>query len=97
MIIVTNDSDMFQLVTPNIIIYKPLKHQSVREKTVRRFLAGAPPALQPDIRALCGDHWGKTPGIPGGMTIQDAVALLNEHGPLPLLLRRLNKVLGIIE
>ncbi|KAF0685061.1 Aste57867_22989 [Aphanomyces stellatus] len=99
--IVTNDTDLYQLVQStsrhdeveqNVSVYRPMRRQSIREAHVTRFLGGAHPRQQPEIRALCGDARGKTPGIPGGMTIQEAVGLLESHGGLVRLLRNLNEV-----
>ncbi|OQR84878.1 hypothetical protein ACHHYP_12590 [Achlya hypogyna] len=100
-VIISNDSDMHQLVQsptlqPNVknhvVIYKPTRGVFVAEKQVRKYLHGAAPTMHPDIRALCGDHWGKASGVPGGLAVADAVALLTEHGSLRRLLRNLNKV-----
>ena len=100
-VILSNDGDMHQLVQSpvyqpavetHVVVYKPTRGIYVSEKQVRRYLHGAAPSLHPDVRALCGDHWGKAPGVPGGMAVPTASALLAEHGSLPKLLRNLHKV-----
>ncbi|EQC33903.1 hypothetical protein SDRG_08583 [Saprolegnia diclina VS20] len=100
-IVVSNDGDMHQLVQSptlsphakqHVVIYKPTRGIYVAEKQVRKFLHGGAPSLHPGIRALCGDHWGKASGVPGGLPVPIAVSLLTEFGSLPRLLRSLNKV-----
>ncbi|RQM23538.1 hypothetical protein B5M09_000848 [Aphanomyces astaci] len=72
-VIVTNDTDMYQLVQTSslsdkvhhsVTVYRPMARQSIREARVKKLLCGGRPAQQPEIRALCGDLRGKTPGIP---------------------------------
>ncbi|RHY40514.1 hypothetical protein DYB30_010065 [Aphanomyces astaci] len=101
-VIVTNDTDMYQLVQTSlsdkdkvhhsVTVYRPMARQSIREARVKKLLCGGRPAQQPEIRALCGDQRGKTPGIPGGMDIREAISLLNKHGGLVRLLRTLDDV-----
>ncbi|OQR90855.1 hypothetical protein ACHHYP_05180 [Achlya hypogyna] len=92
-VIVSNDNDFLQLVdSTTVTVLKPSRNRLMRERDVRAMLHGGKPFLQPDIRALCGDRWGKTPGLPGGLSRREAVDLLEEHGGLLQLLNNLDKV-----
>ncbi|OQS02231.1 hypothetical protein THRCLA_05375, partial [Thraustotheca clavata] len=100
-VIISNDSDMHQLVQSptirkdvkgHVVVYKPTRGVFVAEKQVRKYLQGGSPAFHSEIRALCGDHWGKASGIPGGLPVKSALALLNEYGSLPRLLRNLKQL-----
>ncbi|KAH9105165.1 hypothetical protein AeMF1_018942 [Aphanomyces euteiches] len=102
-IIVTNDTDMYQLVKTigtgddgtdqSVVVYQPFRGRTIPERRVIKLLHGARPDQQPEIRALCGDPRGKTPGIPGGVSTQVAIQLLKQHGNLPSLLRNLDEAL----
>ncbi|EQC35180.1 hypothetical protein, variant [Saprolegnia diclina VS20] len=92
-VIVSNDNDFLQLVqSSTVTVLKPSRNQVLREKDVRAMLHGGKPFLQPDIRALCGDRWGKTPGLPGGLNRRQAVDLLEASGGLLPLLDNLENV-----
>ncbi|KAF0696419.1 Aste57867_12837 [Aphanomyces stellatus] len=88
-IIVSNDQDFFQLVQagpPRVSVYKHGWKSLMGEEEVLRIIGGASPKWHPDMRSLRGDSWGKTPGLPGGISKEDAVAVLSKsRGLMPLL------------
>ncbi|ETV72894.1 hypothetical protein, variant [Aphanomyces astaci] len=95
-IVVSNDSDFFQLVqsnaSPTVSLYKFRTRWLMGQDEVLQLIGGTSPRLHPDLRALRGDQWGKTPGLPGGISKELAVELLETAGGLLPLLESLDNV-----
>ncbi|WP_447974941.1 DNA polymerase I [Nitrospira sp. Kam-Ns4a] len=88
--IVTGDKDMFQLITPAVRLYDPVKDRWFGEAECReRF--GVEPARVVEIMGLMGDATDNIPGVKG-IGEKTAVKLIAEFGTLEELLRRLAEV-----
>lgn len=84
--IVTVDKDFAQLVIDDVIeLADPVKRTRVRQKDVVAMF-GVPPALVPDVQALCGDIVDNIPGVPGVGMIK-AAGMIRAHGSLDELFR----------
>ncbi|ETV98317.1 hypothetical protein, variant [Aphanomyces invadans] len=94
-VIVSNDSDFFQLVRsapPRVSLYKFRTRWWMEQDDVLQLIGGESPKLHPDLRALRGDQWGKSPGLPGGISKELAVDLVVRAGGLLPLLDHLDHV-----
>lgn len=84
--IVTVDKDFAQLVIDDVIeLVDPVKRTRVRQKDVVAMF-GVPPALVPDVQALCGDIVDNIPGVPG-VGMHKAAGMIRAHGSLDELFR----------
>ncbi|HEY6974576.1 MAG TPA: DNA polymerase I [Nitrospiraceae bacterium] len=89
-VIVTGDKDMFQLVTPHVRIYDPVKDKWSGEAECReRF--GVEPARVVEIMGLMGDSTDNIPGVKG-IGEKTAMKLIAEFGTIDELLRRVDDV-----
>ena len=93
-LILTGDTDTFQLVSPWVRV---LLHYRIQEKkvfdeaAVRERYGGLMPEVQPDLKALQGDPSDNIPGVPG-VGSKTAIKLLNDFGSLENLYANIEKV-----
>ena len=83
-IILTGDTDTFQLVSPwvRVALHYSIQDRKIYDETeVRSRYGGLTPAQQPDLKALKGDPSDNIPGVPG-VGDKTAVKLLVEYGSL---------------
>ena len=93
-VIVTGDTDTFQLVSPNVRVALQQSKQDQKvygDAEVRARYGGLSPAQQPDLKALKGDPSDNIPGVPG-IGDKTAIKLLLEHGTLEELLENIDEV-----
>jgi DNA polymerase-1 len=89
-VIVTSDKDMFQLLTPSVRIYDPVKDKWIGEAECReRF--GVEPARVAEVMGLMGDSIDNIPGVKG-IGEKTATKLIAQFGTIEELLRRLEEV-----
>ncbi len=92
-VIVTGDKDMFQLLTPKVRIYDPVKDKWFGETECReRF--GVEPARVVEIMGLMGDATDNIPGVKG-IGEKTAIKLVAEFGTIEDLLRRVDEVMPV--
>ena len=88
--IVTSDKDMFQLLTPSVRIYDPVKDKWIGEAECReRF--GVEPARVAEVMGLMGDAIDNIPGVKG-IGEKTATKLIAQFGSIEELLRRVEEV-----
>ncbi|KAF0696423.1 Aste57867_12841 [Aphanomyces stellatus] len=88
-VIVSNDTDFYQLLSPHVVVFNPSRGHCLRDTDE---IFGLPtPTLQLDLMTLVGSKWGKAPGLPGGLGRDEAVALLVKSNGLLQLLDRLEE------
>ena len=93
-VILTGDTDTFQLVSPWVRVdlhYSIQKRKVYDENEVRSRYSGLTPAQQPDLKALKGDPSDNIPGVPG-IGEKTAVKLMLEFGSLEGIYKNLDKV-----
>lgn len=93
-IILTGDTDTFQLVSPwvRVDLFHSIQGRKVYDETaVRTRYGGLVPKQQPDIKALKGDTSDNIPGVPG-IGDKTAVKLIQEFGSLEGIYERLDDV-----
>jgi DNA polymerase-1 len=89
-VIVTGDKDMFQLLTPHIRIYDPVKGKWFGEAECReRF--GVEPGRVVEVMGLMGDSTDNIPGVKG-IGEKTAIKLIAQFGTIDELLRHVNEV-----
>ncbi len=89
-IIASQDKDLYQLITDEVILYDPFKKIYLgQEKTKEKF--GVEPKLIAELLALAGDASDNIPGIPG-IGSKTAAKLLNKYGSLRSLLANSNMI-----
>lgn len=89
-VIVTSDKDMFQLLTPVVRIYDPVKDKWFGEAECReRF--GVEPARVVEIMGLMGDAIDNIPGVKG-IGEKTATKLITQFGTIEELLRRIDEI-----
>lgn len=89
-VIVTGDKDMFQLLTPHVRIYDPVKDKWIGEAECReRF--GVEPARVVEIMGLMGDATDNIPGVKG-IGEKTATKLIAQYGTIEELLKRVDEV-----
>jgi DNA polymerase I len=89
-VIVTSDKDMFQLLTPHVRIYDPVKSKWAGEAECReRF--GVEPARVVEVMGLMGDSTDNIPGV-RGIGEKTATKLIAQFGTIEELLRRVEEV-----
>ncbi|HTL62841.1 MAG TPA: DNA polymerase I [Nitrospira sp.] len=89
-VIVTGDKDMFQLLTPHVRIYDPVKSKWIGEVECReRF--GVEPARVVEVMGLMGDSIDNIPGVKG-IGEKTATKLIAQFGSIEELLRRIEEV-----
>ena len=93
-IIVTGDSDTFQLITPSISVLYPSRSigdvklydvEAIRERY------GLEPRQLIDLKALTGDSSDNIPGV-RGVGIKTATTLLQKHGTLEAIYAHLDEI-----
>jgi DNA polymerase-1 len=89
-VIVTSDKDMFQLLTPTVRIYDPVKDKWFGEAECReRF--GVEPTRVVEIMGLMGDAIDNIPGVKG-IGEKTATKLIAQFGTIEELLRRVEEI-----
>ena len=89
-VIVTGDKDMFQLLTPHVRVYDPVKDKWLGEAECHeRF--GVEPARVVEIMGLMGDAADNIPGVKG-IGEKTAMKLITQFGTIEELLRRVEEV-----
>ncbi|HSA62647.1 MAG TPA: DNA polymerase I [Nitrospiraceae bacterium] len=89
-VIVTGDKDMFQLLTPHVRIYDPVKDKWFGEAECReRF--GVEPARVVEIMGLMGDATDNIPGVKG-IGEKTAMKLIAQFGTIEDLLQHVDEV-----
>lgn len=89
-VIVTSDKDMFQLLTPHVRIYDPVKDKWIGEAECQeRF--GVEPARVAEVMGLMGDAIDNIPGVKG-IGEKTATKLIAQFGTIEELLRRVEEV-----
>ncbi|WP_447978193.1 DNA polymerase I [Candidatus Nitrospira bockiana] len=89
-VIVTSDKDMFQLLTPAVRIYDPVKDKWFGEAECRaRF--GVEPARVVEVMGLMGDSIDNIPGVKG-IGEKTAAKLIAQFGTIDALLERIEEV-----
>ncbi len=89
-VIVTGDKDMFQLLTPMVRIYDPVKDKWFGEAECReRF--GVEPARVVEVMGLMGDATDNIPGVKG-IGEKTAIKLISQFVTIDELLRRVEEV-----
>lgn len=89
-VLVTGDKDMFQLLTPAVRLYDPVKEKWFGEEECRdRF--GVPPAQVVEVMGLMGDATDNIPGV-RGIGEKTAVKLIQEFGSIEAVLSRVEDV-----
>ncbi|HET9575358.1 MAG TPA: 5'-3' exonuclease H3TH domain-containing protein, partial [Nitrospira sp.] len=89
-VIVTGDKDMFQLLTPHIRIYDPVKGKWFGEVECReRF--GVEPGRVVEVMGLMGDSTDNIPGVKG-IGEKTAIKLIVQFGTIDELLRHVDEV-----
>ncbi|MBH0199893.1 MAG: DNA polymerase I [Nitrospira sp.] len=89
-VIVTGDKDMFQLLTPHVRIYDPVKDKWFGEaECIERF--GVEPGRVVEIMGLMGDATDNIPGVKG-IGEKTAMKLISQFHTIEELLRRVEEV-----
>src|SRR4030066_754275 len=89
-IIVTGDKDMFQIITPHIRVYDPMKERFYSEAdVVERFDVG--PSRVAEVMGLMGDSIDNIPGVTG-IGEKTAKELVSAFGTIENLLGHLDEV-----
>ncbi len=89
-VVVTGDKDMFQLLSPRIRIYDPVKNKWFGEAECReRF--GVEPARVVEVMGLMGDSTDNIPGVKG-IGEKTAIKLIAEFGTIENLLAHVGHV-----
>ena len=89
-VIVTGDKDMFQLLTPHVRMYDPVKDKWLGEaECLERF--GVEPARVVEIMGLMGDATDNIPGVKG-IGEKTAMKLIAQFGTIEELLHRVEEV-----
>jgi len=89
-VIVTGDKDMFQLLTPHIRIYDPVKEKWFGEPECRERFSVEPGRVV-EIMGLMGDASDNIPGVKG-IGEKTAMKLIAQFGTIEELLRRVDEV-----
>ena len=89
-VIVTGDKDMFQLLTPHVRIYDPVKDKWFGEaECLERF--GVEPARVVEIMGLMGDATDNIPGVKG-IGEKTAMKLIAQFGTIEGVLQRVDDI-----
>ncbi|HEY5996724.1 MAG TPA: 5'-3' exonuclease H3TH domain-containing protein, partial [Candidatus Deferrimicrobiaceae bacterium] len=91
-VVVSSDKDLYQLVSPNVLIRDGLKEREVGEAQVRETF-GVDASQVVDLLALAGDPSDNIPGVPG-IGEKTAAEMLREFGTLDALLENSGKLKG---
>ncbi len=89
-VIITGDKDMFQLLSPVVRIYDPVKNKWFGEADcLERF--GVEPARVVEVMGLMGDATDNIPGVKG-IGEKTAIKLIGQFGTIDRLLERVGEV-----
>ena len=93
--IMTNDKDMLQLISPKIKVHRvnPRGGYEIYDAAACKRRYGIEPYQIPDYLALAGDSVDQIPGV-SGIGEKTAPKLLSEFGEIETLLQRLDEVPG---
>jgi DNA polymerase-1 len=89
--IVSNDKDMLQLVTEQVLVLNPAKDNLVLDRATVEQTLGVPPERVIDVMALRGDSIDNIPGAPG-IGDKGSVELIQQFGSLDAALDRADEV-----
>ena len=89
--IVSNDKDMLQLVTDQVLVLNPVKENLVLDPAAVKETLGVPPERVIDVMALRGDSIDNIPGAPG-IGDKGSVELIQQFGSLEATLDRADEV-----
>ncbi len=89
--IVSNDKDMLQLVTGQVLVLNPAKDNLVLDRAAVEQTLGVPPERVIDVMALRGDSVDNIPGAPG-IGDKGSVELIQQFGSLEAALDRAAEV-----
>ncbi|MBI3616553.1 MAG: DNA polymerase I [Candidatus Omnitrophica bacterium] len=94
-LLVTGDKDLFQLVGPQVKVYRPTRegHEIIDEEGLLRLWRVRPDQVV-DVMALMGDKIDAIPGVPG-IGEKTAVELIQRFGSVEGLLKNLEEVPGM--
>ena len=93
-VILTGDTDTFQLVSPWVRValhYSIQKREVYDENGVKSRYGGLVPTQQPDLKALKGDPSDNIPGVPG-VGEKTAIKLMGEFGSLEGIYENIDRV-----
>ena len=93
-VILTGDTDTFQLVSPwvRVDLHHGVRDRKIYdEKAVRERYGGLGPEQQPDLKAMKGDPSDNIPGVPG-IGEKTAVKLLSEYHSLEGIYEHIDEV-----
>ncbi|HUG37037.1 MAG TPA: DNA polymerase I [Candidatus Limnocylindrales bacterium] len=96
MVLVTNDKDILQLVSPRVVVHSPGLRggdKAVYDEAGVRAKWGVDPGQIPDMLALMGDAIDDIPGVPG-VGAKTAVKLIAQFGSVERLYENLPLVAG---
>jgi DNA polymerase-1 len=89
--IVSNDKDMLQLVTEQVLVLNPAKDNLVLDRAAVEQTLGVPPERVIDVMALRGDSIDNIPGAPG-IGDKGSIELIQQFGSLDAALDRADEV-----
>jgi DNA polymerase I len=89
--IVSNDKDMLQLVTEQVLVLNPAKDNLVLDRAAVEQTLGVPPERVIDVMALRGDSIDNIPGAPG-IGDKGSIELIQQFGSLEAALDRADEV-----
>ena len=89
--IVSNDKDMLQLVTEQVLVLNPAKDNLVLDRATVEQTLGVPPERVIDVMALRGDAIDNIPGAPG-IGDKGSIELIQQFGSLEAALDRAEEV-----
>jgi DNA polymerase-1 len=77
-VIISRDKDLDQLVSPNVVLYDPMKDETIDAATILA-QKGFPPQQAVEVQTLMGDAIDNVPGIPG-IGPKTAAKLVMQYG-----------------
>ncbi len=77
-VLVSRDKDLDQLVGENVVLYDPMKDETLTAETIEKS-KGYPPSKAVEVQALMGDSIDNIPGIPG-VGPRTAARLIAKYG-----------------
>jgi DNA polymerase-1 len=89
-VMVTGDKDFMQLVTDNIVIWDPMKEQTLDIQFIREKF-GVEPQQMIDVMGLSGDSADNVPGVPG-IGQKTALDLVKLHGNMDQLYQAVDSI-----
>ncbi len=88
--IVTGDKDMYQLITPKVIVYDSMKDRSYTEESIQEKFGIAPNQIV-EMMGLMGDAVDNIPGVKG-IGKKTAMQLIQNFGTIENLLSRIDEI-----